>query len=227
MDVKNIQQAIKERVNREIYERNNTIYRYNEIGNCANKYKITKVDKNVGLMCPFCYNIIKCKIDYMSKISVSRNINDKKKESGVPKGINLTHSIIMDNCPKCKDEFVNMIIIDYNISEIIGMLNTKGYTTKFCCEGHDDDDNNAYIYFSNLKQMMEVESSIPSSWYIDIGDLKNGIFIIRRDTNDDKDIALLELLEWVQNLPDISNNCYTAKKLGILSLNGFIEDSFL
>lgn len=50
---------------------------------------------------------------------------------------------------KCTCEFqpYYLVNIDRNIQDAIRVLNEKGYTTRFCCESHSDNDS-IYIMFA-------------------------------------------------------------------------------
>lgn len=66
---------------------------------------------------------------------------------------------VMENyvCPKCWNQVQNctcetyppwrLVNIDVNIQEVIRILNTKGYTTVYCCESHFGYSFSIYISF--------------------------------------------------------------------------------
>lgn len=117
----------------------------------------------------------------------------------------------------------NFVEIDENILNVIIALNKKGYATKFCCEGHIDYDDSGietgitapYIAFEDGIHL----PSIPEDWELDIttelmnDDYKliNGnwesIYAMEAayatDFYSAKFNALINLYDWVKDLPDI------------------------
>ena len=69
-------------------------------------------------------------------------------------------------CKHDKDSFVE---IDDNISDIIVMLNKKGYHTRYCCGGHDRLLDEVYIMFSkwdshDIINKLDVKKDIGLYW---------------------------------------------------------------
>lgn len=76
-------------------------------------------------------------------------------------------------CPVCgfegRIEYAlpgSFALIDIDIAETISLLNTKGYATKYSCQGHDDEESSgiAYIYFDNGPRFLR---DFPKEWFVD------------------------------------------------------------
>ena len=150
-----------------------------------------KIKGHISCMCPKCFNVYDIKINYelytLSKtddhICISLKVN----------GI----------CKEC-NTYTNMIILDGNIAKTISILNKKGYTTRFCCEGHKEY-TDCYIYFSNNVYQYIEKMNIPDSWYIDEEDYHNNMCIIRSKENIGINKRINDIENWAENLPDITN----------------------
>lgn len=69
-------------------------------------------------------------------------------------------------CPHCGHKNVVDYLIDPNIVESIALLNKKGYTTEFCCEGHEEkaDSYAAYVRFAAGVTIDLVRYPLPFPW---------------------------------------------------------------
>ena len=143
----------------------------------------------IAYMCPHCYNIIYMNGKTYSSIS-SSNIDD------FYLNINLTFM-----CPFCENRVVG-IELDPNIAEDISILNKKGYTTKYCCEGHISDHqyiSAPYIYFNNTHD--DITKNLPKTWNVDT---EYDHFVIRGDINNSKKKILEDLHKMVEELQEVS-----------------------
>lgn len=123
---------------------------------------------------------------------------------------------------------VNINDIDYKLRDVILILNNKGYTTKFCCEGHWKKDYNSYkggyILFED-KVFEEIEPPISESHSMmpkgkTPSKMRTNYYYItknkrtlcwegsdyKNESYEDKTINhnnfLLDLLIWANNLPN-------------------------
>ena len=131
-----------------------------------------------SLMCPDCYNMI----TIYSRNNIVFDKNDKFE--GLESELKY-----YGTCSVCGNDG-EMIELDANIAPTIQLLNKKGYTTKFCCEGHLEfnpyygapEISNAYIYFAHNEQQHVLKYyPLPKSWvnttFVDV--LDNIGFVIR------------------------------------------------
>ena len=121
-------------------------------------------------------------------------------------------------CSDCGHKFEQDWYLDPNITEVVALLNKKGYITEFCCEGHytKDQDGNEYlsstpyILFSFRKDIIFDELDLPYPWFEDSRGFDNilayeyGRLCIRcnleaYDTS--KQSAMDVIREWVERLP--------------------------
>ena len=70
---------------------------------------------------------------------------------------------------ECRHDKDNFVEIDDNISDIIVMLNKKGYHTRYCCGGHDGLLDEVYIMFSkwdshDIINKLDVKKDIGLYW---------------------------------------------------------------
>ena len=163
------------------------------IGNSNNKIGITE-SGDVGLMCPECFNTI--------QTHINTNAHAFSNEAIVDLNITINYNGF---CPICK-ESVQFETIDINMSQIINILNNKGYYTAFCCEGHINDDmfNKPYIYFYFWEDSDVLKTNpLPDTWIIDELDLKARIFnitdSITQPTYFEDENDIIEYNEWVEN----------------------------
>ena len=104
---------------------------------------------------------------------------------------------------------------DDKIAESIMKLNRKGYETDFCCEGHLDIDKDPYISFTRIPSIVLYNNmETPTNWYYD--NKPNNLVIKRRFTDEEReifyddeliDLAMKELKNWVDKLPDMNDVC--------------------
>ena len=121
-------------------------------------------------------------------------------------------------CPDCGHKFEQSWYLDPNITEVIALLNKKGYITEFCCEGHytKDQDGNEYlsstpyILFSFRKDIIFDELNLPYPWIEDSKSVDNSLaykydrLCIRYNLDaydSSKQFAIDVLKEWIGRLP--------------------------
>lgn len=97
----------------------------------------------------------------------------------------------------------HLIFIDRNIQEHIRILNTKGYHTIGCCEGHRKVCINTYITFAN-DYFKEIDK--PEGFKYDKKRRTISYTYSQRLTEEEMEDLKAEkltiLLEWVKSLPD-------------------------
>ncbi len=162
-------------------------------------YKIKKIKKHnkyiiagvMGFICPSCLDgfLMKGKI--------------------VTKGNG--YGILNMVCPECGQEFKcsNIDILDPNITDAIAILNKRGYTTKFCCEGHgsknietNDGSDDSYIYFEEKEDEKVLKTNpLPDSWQIERNDMFSDRFIVRGKVDVNKEKKMNDIRNWALNLP--------------------------
>lgn len=127
-----------------------------------------------GTFCPNCFHPFMFKMDF--NISITNTDLDGE-HPYVNKSINVL-------CPKCEQRFDTSALLDPDITEAIARLNMKGYTTKFCCQGHASntrmirydesggifdrpDINKSYIVFSGSDILKVIKKyPLPEGWKI-------------------------------------------------------------
>lgn len=149
----------------------------------------------LALMCPKCYDLTYIDIEY--------NIKIKSKIYG--------HNISISRDPKiqmtCKNchWYDDAILLDPNIAETISLLNKKGYTTEYCCEGHngvkynyDNEDYEVDTGYISFYENIDIDAdSLPESWYLADG---TDIPVIR-SKKEYLDTYLDDIHEWAKSLP--------------------------
>lgn len=110
-------------------------------------------------------------------------------------------------CPMAGCYNVNVVEVDENILEVIRILNGKGYTTKYCCGGHDYDRMiKTYIMFEQPLTGVEIPEGFIYQEDDNVIRCTNhlerftDIVALRKEINRVNTI----LLDWVVNLPDKS-----------------------
>lgn len=139
--------------------------------------KIISETGKTALMCPECFHTV---ITYASFTKVYNDVLDKIEDF-------CTSNENYGVCPNC-NEGVKFEIIDINMAQIINILNTKGYYTAFCCEGHIEPDEITsevdvtlpYVYFYLWKDSKVLETNpLPDTWYITDDEKECNTFVIR------------------------------------------------
>lgn len=138
-------------------------------------YMLETETGDIALMCPKCFHMIETKISYSKIINASYNDISCFSTNNQWYGI----------CTKC-GESVKFEEIDANLAKTMNILNTKGYYTAFCCEGHigkdiygDSSFSNPYIYFYFWEDAKVLETyPLPDTWYISDAYNKCEIFSI-------------------------------------------------
>lgn len=147
------------------------------------------------LMCPDCYALYTADVKYDVNTFV-----DMKEDRNIT--LDMRPSFI-GICPKCfiRPDGTRFIPLDYNIAEIISVLNKKGYTTSHCCEGHENA-GDQYIKFAyniiNFDNMNNALENLPLGWKKEV-DLISKHIIIRSKRYTEKN----EEIDWRQNLIDL------------------------
>lgn len=153
----------------------------------SNKMGCKDTEKRSGhvyIMCPHCYTITLIEID-ISYIITSTN------EENVTLYLQYRKF-----CKVCK-RWVEGIEIDYNLGKVISMLNTKGYHTLYCCEGHGK--TTPYIYFKR-HMILPWLNTIPSEFSYEFA--PEGI-IIRANNQRVWKEAMYEITLWAEALPEV------------------------
>ena len=176
-------------------------------------YQKEKVKGTLSLMCPWCYEVYDVNVDI--DIKASMETSDRFDIESFVKTLYHTDKCI--NCNHARE----LITLDPNLADIISILNKKGFYTKFCCEDHKD--NNGilgYIYFQDMK-ILDYEHLLPDSVYVDLNDLRDHLAIIRWEYCN-KTEALIGLLQFVEQLPNLSDDFGNLMRKAIISAGGFV-----
>ena len=163
----------------------------------------TKYDGYVGFMCPKCFSVNYFEADFT--VSGQKSTFNRK---GIDYYMFPTFHI---KCSRCNEKFITQAWLDPNIAFVIGLLNKKGYETKYCCEGHREDEiflcdtsrnkkikTAPYIMFRKEATIDFIKATVllPSPWFI------KGNSVRCKPKDADKDGNYLEiLLNWVVKLP--------------------------
>lgn len=136
-------------------------------------------------------------------------------------GLNLTQPIEGYNyrCPSVNCGDIQVVEIDDVLMPVIKILNEKGYMTSYCCSGHYyENDTNTYISFD----IETVPNTTPKGFILEDEEyykqnnwtfLNNQICFRKwyRYCDTKKQVSkeilktMLDLMEWVDKLPDINN----------------------
>lgn len=155
----------------------------------------------IGLMCPHCFHVVYATINLSCYVSIT------SKRGHIDVLQNTVYET--DICESC-GKYAKLIELDPNIAETISLLNKKGYLTKFCCEGHNEQrDDNGYVYFED-RSIEDYLYTLPISWYIDLEDIRNlwyefnpnRGYVIRCDSFN-KAEAIYDINQWAKTLPTL------------------------
>ena len=124
---------------------------------------------------------------------------------------------VVVTCPKCNCEY-EAIGIDPNIVDTIALLNKKGYTTLYSCEGNrisfkdinPDSLCNAYISFKDNHMDVLSDNPLPYNWNVD---LSLNEFVIRSNIPDGMPVEeycseevlkerMDSIYKWAESLPN-------------------------
>lgn len=161
----------------------------------------------IGLMCPTCFGYDMAEIhDTMSRSNNRTFCNNR-----LYTFIETTYKM---KCPSCGIR--TFIEIDANIIKTIHILNVKGYTTKFCCEGHYDNEYvsrvhlapEAYISFKET-DILEHIHTLPLTWYLDLDSYysRDNSCVIRSVDEVavyNKKEILYDIQNWAKSLPKVN-----------------------
>ena len=109
-------------------------------------------------------------------------------------------------CPKCfrsPEECIcswysnNLILIDYNLQEVIRKLNDHGMKTQDCCEGHYKD-YKANIYISFIDKI----NSCPKEFEIEKGKIIRHIYKSnsKREFEKEKERMIKNINDWIDGI---------------------------
>ena len=111
-------------------------------------------------------------------------------------------------------EIKKYVDIDEKIVNAIKILNEKGYTTRYCCSGHPEnldkikkDKTKMGTYVAFDSDIIFIDNGVPENWTQPINVL--GMYRYFTDEEIDNftpnqliDLAMRELEEWANNLPE-------------------------
>lgn len=136
-------------------------------------------ERTLSFMCKKCYNIhpivVKQEYTYNNKATIVTRNNKNFEELNVDVNdvaddisklrIPLTSKLY---CPICK-EYEDHYILDYEISDIISILNKAGFRTIYSCSGHEEMNSIPYIMFKpDVEEFVKYVKMIDSvSFYTD------------------------------------------------------------
>ena len=126
-------------------------YNFISGGRHCGKTSHLAINGTIGIMCAYCYNT--------TLISGNCSIDFKKEDDLDNTEINLELKPAM-YCRKCK-VVDNGIILDPNITEIVSVLNKKGYKTKGSCEGHKYKEKDGNLIYVEDKSYAYIEFEEP------------------------------------------------------------------
>ena len=112
-------------------------------------------------------------------------------------------------------EIKKYVDIDEKIVNAIKILNEKGYTTRYCCSGHPEnldkikkDKTNMGTYVTFNSDSIFIDNGMPEKWTRPVR-VPNGMYRYFTDEEIDNftpnqliDLAMKELEEWANNLPE-------------------------
>lgn len=163
-----------------------------------------KLDGDIALMCPHCYNIIFRRVYYKSNLFIEQDIPNEDNDIHSPELWFIpTFNYVAAQCSFCGVSDVELIELDPNIAAAISLFNKKGFKTKACCEGHGKEEG--YIFFENDDLLHYTNIiSLPLTWAVDWPSYRDNIgFIIRADIRGYTQ-SLLDIWDYANNLPYIN-----------------------
>lgn len=192
--------------NNKLHERDRFYTHTNRTTKDISKYYSYRTRRSgyIGLMCPHCYDftIRKTKLNLLSEVE---SFDDADIISDVVEYPELVVypkvDYILNQCEVCGERDVHLIEIDPNIVEAISILNKKGYKTRFCCEGHGDENTLGYILFDNF-DILDYIHTLPLTWNFDTygwTHYKKWCKIDSFAFNYPE--SLIDILKWAKSLP--------------------------
>lgn len=182
-----------DRLNGSIYICNNDICLF-----CTNCYNGYTIHYNINMK-------LELNDDFMDKMDFKRRcVAAQAIKQYLNPEIDIMNIIGSSNlCPFCLSKNT-LCDIDYELYPTIVLLNKKGFTTKYCCSGHEID-NNGYIYF-NDNNILNYINLLPDTWEIDLESLKLNNCIIRSDYIDKYNHAeaIDDIARFAEMLPNIN-----------------------
>lgn len=164
---------------------NMCVTNYNEIpyGHKGGNYNKTNhtIHGSIGLMCPHCFKVYRRTLKYNSSSSI--DIYGEKnaiKDNAHISVIHRTPSFNIDKCISCERKNVSLIEVDVNIVEAISIFNKKGFTTEFCCSGHDHGEI-GYITFSSCDVLDYIHLLSPTWYHQDLSSMLNDYRVCKQE----------------------------------------------
>ena len=173
--------------------------------------QVEKINNKIKLMCHHCFVV------HDTNVSIQRNICVRSDIQPIVTGVFSKYQY-NGVCSICGKSSI-LIELDYNIGDIISILNKKGYETAYCCGGHNIKDS-GYILFKDTdvnKNILEYSKLLPEEFYIDIqsyrrsgnwyrqcGEECKNVYVIRWDYGKylyNQAYIVKELQEWADALP--------------------------
>jgi len=205
---------IKDAIKRMQDMKKHTLYQYQSSNNITRNsgtddFAIDWVSTNnrthfVKLMCPNCYNLRTHVISMISNITIKDAIDsyldyDQKINDAGVYGY-MVPKIYNTKCSKCKAEGKEQIILDYHIADTISILNKKGYRTKFCCEGHYEEQIKDFAEFepNYFENYLSYRDATMYDYLKDEDDTEifNGYsYIMFEEMNDIKNDIVLDIIK--------------------------------
>ena len=155
-------------------------------------------ERSIQFLCAHCFTILGT-IDYrFSYIYTmkSKDISDDVMYNDIiPRMKNL--NTIQSYC-KCCGEYTTHFSVDYNMGEIIRMLNLSGVYTDYSCEGHNMLYDVPYIAFSRgieVPDYFDMENPLLNHWHIDEFPNNYAIYV-----NDDSPIDYIRNKKYLKDM---------------------------
>ena len=192
---------------------------------------VTITDGTLGFICPVCGRVtyvpmyVKC---------VTKMVNESE---------NATFPIYRVKCHTCDNEFYTMVDYDPNIVEILYVLNTKGYSTMYSCEGHVESYDQISVPYISFKDKTICDSiKAPAGWKWDNDNpgLLSLRYVMSDETSEEilddfykgkstyedwKEQPLKDLAEWAIQIPARTDNVTELYKgLREFERNGVVDN---